>query len=175
MKIDKKITIVGFVAALLVVALYLAKRKEDTRKQELTPEKDQDSKNKNNLTRGQRNNNPFNIRYNSSNSWKGQTGSDGAFCVFDTMAHGIRAGGVLLRNYLKAGKNTIRLILTRFAPSSENNTESYIAHVAKLSGIGENVKLSNGDLWKIAVPMMLIESGYTATPKDKEFFENPNL
>lgn len=124
-------------------------------------------------TRGQRNNNPFNIRYNSKNNWLGQTGSDGAFCVFDTMAHGIRAGGILLRNYLKSGRNTIEKIITVFAPPSDgNNTKQYIADVVRMSGINESKVLSAGELWRLAVPMMWIESRYNATGNDKQSFNN---
>lgn len=172
MKIDKKITIFTLASFFLALFLYLAKKKEDTKNNGSSM---QPTSSGASGTRGQRNNNPFNIRYNAANRWKGQTGSDGAFCVFDTMQHGIRAGGVLLRNYIKAGKNTIRLIISKFAPSTENNTESYIKHVAKLSGIGEDIKLTNNDLWKIAVPMMRIESGYNATSADRQYFDNPNF
>lgn len=129
----------------------------------------------NKQTRGIRNNNPFNIRYSAANNWEGQTGSDGAFCVFSSMPYGIRAGGVLLRKYLKNGANTIEKIISKFAPSSENNTKKYIADVAKMSGINADKVLTDGDLWRIARPMMLIESRYNATDKDKTYFNNPNF
>ena len=175
MKIDNKITIFALAAGFLALFLYLAKKKGVAKRSGRDPRESSAELSGGSATRGKRNNNPFNIRYNAANSWKGQTGSDGDFCVFDTMQHGIRAGGVLLRNYIKAGKNTIRLIISKFAPASENNTESYIKHVAQMSGIGEDVKLSNNDLWRIAAPMMIIESGYSATANDKEYFNNPNF
>lgn len=175
MRISKEITFFAVAAGFLMLFLYLRKKQGFTKISGRDQNSGQMTASGGSGTRGKRNNNPFNIRYNAANSWKGQIGSDGAFCVFDKMSHGIRAGGVLLRNYLKAGKNTIRLILSKFAPSSENNTESYIQHVSQLSGIGENTKLSNNDLWRIAVPMMMIESSYSATLKDREYFENPNF
>lgn len=132
---------------------------------------DENSSSRGSKTRGQRNNNPFNIRYTSANNWQGQVGSDGAFCVFADMASGIRAGGVLLRNYVKSGRNTIDKILRSFAPYSENNTDKYIADVSHISGLDKDKVLSNSDLWQVAVPMMWIESNYRATAADKKSFE----
>lgn len=175
MKISKEITVFALAAGLLALFLYRRKKQDVAKISGRDQNYGHTSSNGGSGTRGQRNNNPFNIRYNSANTWKGQTGSDGAFCVFDTMQHGIRAGGVLLRNYIKAGNNTIRKIISKFAPSNENDTESYIKHVAQMSGTGENEKLTAADLWKIAVPMMRIESGYTATSADRQYFDNPNL
>lgn len=169
----KKITIILLLAGAMGVFLYLSKRKENTSL--ASPENPESNKanNNKNVTRGKRNNNPFNIRYNSANNWIGQLGSDGAFCVFDTLAHGIRAGGVLLRNYLKQGNNTIQKIITRFAPASDgNNTNKYINDVAAASGFDKNQVLAVGDLWRIAAPMMKIESGYIATEKDKQYFNS---
>lgn len=151
------------------ILIFISIRKLDTKKVTNLGYKPSNTGGK---TRGQRNNNPFNIRYNSANNWVGQIGSDGSFCVFDTMPHGIRAGGVLLRNYLKNGNNTIEKILSKFAPASENNTSGYIANVEKMSGINRTTVLKNSDLWRIAVPMMLIESRYSATAEDKKYFEN---
>lgn len=169
----KKITIILLLAGAMGVFLYLSKRKEN--KSLASPDSPELNKANNNInvTRGKRNNNPFNIRYNSSNNWIGQIGSDGEFCIFDTMSHGIRAGGVLLRNYLKQGTNTITKIISKFAPASDgNNTEKYINDVAAASGYDKNRVLAVGDLWRIAAPMMKIESGYIATEKDKQYFNS---
>lgn len=171
MKIDKKLAVFLAIAGLLGVFLYLSKRKGVMKNEKEDRLADEFSSADRSRTRGQRNNNPFNIRYSSANGWKGQVGSDGAFCVFDTMASGIRAGGVLLRNYLKSDRNTIDKILRSFAPSSENNTDKYIADVSRMSGLDKDKVLSNSDLWQIAVPMMLIESNYRATAADKKSFE----
>jgi len=90
----------------------------------------------NSLPRGIRNNNPLNIRYNAKNQWLGQTGSDRVpaekgMCVFTSMHYGIRAAFKLLSNYgRKYGLNTVRSIITRWAPpSDDNNTEAYIKRV----------------------------------------------
>lgn len=82
-----------------------------------------------NISRGIRNNNPFNIR-KSHSRWQGLVpSSDPEFCQFSTMKYGARAGLVLLRNYIKRGFDTPTKIINRFAPSTENDTDSYIRHV----------------------------------------------
>lgn len=75
------------------------------------------------------NNNPLNIRYSPSTKWKGQAGANKGFCVFTDMIYGYRAAIVLLCNYQRKGYDTIRKIITRWAPPSENNTEAYISAV----------------------------------------------
>ena len=71
-------------------------------------------------------NNIFNIRAGKA-QWLGMTGTRRGFVEFDTQEHGIRAWLVLMRNYRRQyGCRTIRQIVTRFAPPSENQTERYI-------------------------------------------------
>ena len=93
------------------------------------------------LPRGIRNNNPLNIV--KGNSWKGERANqtDKRFEEFESMAMGLRAGFVLLRNYIEGTKtrptkfNTIRKIVSRWAPPSENYTQRYIDNVCKWSGL----------------------------------------
>ena len=85
-------------------------------------------------TLGQKNNNPLNIRFNTANNWNGQIGQNKGFCVFSEKKFGIRTGFKLLKNYNANGYNTIEKILHRFAPTTENNTESYINYVCKQTG-----------------------------------------
>ena len=90
------------------------------------------------LPRGIRNNNPLNIR-RSKDQWKGlsKTQNDRSFCQFESLEYGWRAAFYLLTRtyYHKYRLYTIRGIVSRWAPSSENNTEAYIANVARLTGI----------------------------------------
>ena len=95
------------------------------------------------IPRGLRNNNPLNIRKGSV--WVGMKHEqkDDSFVQFASMEYGIRAAFVLLRTYIVNRKlNTIRLVISRWAPASENDTEAYIANVVKWSGIPENYILS---------------------------------
>lgn len=93
------------------------------------------------LPRGIRNNNPLNIV--KGNNWKGERANqtDKRFEEFESMAMGLRAGFILLRNYIEGTKtrptkyNTIRKIIARWAPPSENYTQRYIDNVCKWSGL----------------------------------------
>lgn len=121
-------------------------------------------------SRGDRNNNPLNIRYVASNDWKGQTGSDGAFCQFSSRDYGYRAAFKNLQSYIKNGNNTIKKIITRWAPPSDgNNTTGYIDNVSSRSGIDKDLQIAVTDkdkLFKIVREMAKIES--LLTPTDAE-------
>lgn len=81
--------------------------------------------------RGIRNCNPLNIRI--GNTWMGERPNpdDTEFEQFVNMECGLRAGFCILRRYIKRYRlNTIRLIVSRWAPSSENNTAKYIEAVS---------------------------------------------
>ncbi|EAB2832862.1 structural protein [Salmonella enterica subsp. enterica] len=91
-----------------------------------------------NSPRGIRNNNPGNIRW--GDDWKGlvpkEQRTDKSFCQFIKPEYGIRAMIVILRNYQrKHGLNTISGIINRWAPTNENNTQTYIDSVAKSTGV----------------------------------------
>lgn len=98
------------------------------------------------MTRGQRNNNPGNIRH--GDKWQGLAADqpDSEFCTFSEPRWGIRAIARLLITYQdKYGINTVRGIVSRWAPSSENNTASYIRHVCHLTGMEEDEPLDVHD------------------------------
>lgn len=87
------------------------------------------------LTRGERNNNPGNIRESAGDTtrWSGErdTDDDAAFEEFKTPHDGIRALAKVLLNYQrKHHLQTLREIIARWAPASENNTDSYVRAVA---------------------------------------------
>lgn len=88
-------------------------------------------------TRGIRNNNPLNIRYNPHNNWVGQTGNDGQFCKFSAPKYGVRAAVKILQKYAgKDGKTTVFEIINKWAPSSDgNDTKEYIAIVCDAMNI----------------------------------------
>lgn len=87
--------------------------------------------------RGIRNNNPGNIR-KTRTLWRGEAASqpDPDFVTFTSPAYGIRAIAKILLNYQAAGLNTLRKIVSRWAPPSENNTTAYVAGVAHDVGVG---------------------------------------
>ena len=87
-------------------------------------------------TRGIRNHNPGNIRH-SSDKWLGEVqGSDKAFKTFSTPVYGIRALAKLLLNYeRKYSLNTISGLISRWAPTNENDTTAYVRGVATACGV----------------------------------------
>lgn len=80
--------------------------------------------------RGVRNNNPGNIRKNST-VWMGMAAAqtDSSFVQFVAPEYGIRAIAKIMKSYRALGLNTIREVIRRWAPPSENNTDSYVAAV----------------------------------------------
>ena len=88
-------------------------------------------------TRGELNKNPGNIRC-SNQKFDGEVSPsrDAAFKEFQDYAHGVRAiAKILLTYYRRLGINTIRGILNRWAPSSENDVEAYIKDVCLSTGL----------------------------------------
>ena len=86
--------------------------------------------------RGILNCNPGNIRESAGDrtQWLGErtTDDDKSFEEFVSPEYGIRALAKILINYrTQYGLKTIRQIITRWAPPSENDTEAYIASVSK--------------------------------------------
>lgn len=83
--------------------------------------------------RGIRNNNPLNIR--KGNNWQGERHpqKDKDFEEFENLEMGLRAGFIILRHYMNMHPpvNTVRTIIQRWAPASENDTERYADFVCK--------------------------------------------
>lgn len=97
--------------------------------------------------RGIRNNNPGNIR-RSPDAWLGLAAeqTDPKFFRFNAPLFGIRALAVILRNYQrKHGLKTIREVIGRWAPSSENDTEAYVTAVARATGLAADAALDLED------------------------------
>ena len=131
------------------------------------------------IPRGQRNNNPFNIK-DTTIDWKGETGHDfdPTFEEFISMEMGVRAGMLLLRNYLRKGKNTIGAIITRFAPSSENNTVSYIDYVCSNTKIPHDAIIieRSDNFFKVCKAIIYFESGLTKSVTElRTIYQNHNL
>lgn len=85
------------------------------------------------MSRGIRNNNPGNIERNNT-AWQGMSEdqTDERFITFASPEYGIRAMARVLKNYgRRHGLRTIGQIIGRWAPASENQTNSYIQHVSQ--------------------------------------------
>lgn len=126
------------------------------------------------MSRGLRNNNPLNIRLSGTTRWQGEIrpSSDRSFCQFESMAYGYRAALKLLQNYSKLnGCHTIRTMVSRWAPPSENDTRSYIATVVKLTGIDpdKQINVSNKrQMCALVAAMSQVENGVPAVMADVE-------
>lgn len=83
------------------------------------------------ITRAVRNNNPGNIE--KGLPWKGLAASstDPRFAEFVAPQWGFRAMARILLGDFKEGQNTVRSLISEWAPSTENNTAAYIAAVAR--------------------------------------------
>ena len=119
------------------------------------------------MSRGIRNCNPGNIRQ-SGIFYRGevQPSQDAHFKQFATMAWGYRAMFVLLDTYRKRyGLNTLRGMISRYAPPTENNTESYIAAITEWTGLSADEPLdtrSRRVMVPIVMAMSRIENGIPA-------------
>ncbi|WP_432459401.1 virion protein [Agarivorans sp. QJM3NY_25] len=120
------------------------------------------------LPRGIRNNNPGNLEFNDRVKWQGQIGSDGRFIIFDTPANGLRALGRTLLTYRSrdgvegygsAGVDTITEVINRYAPSSENNTGSYINHVSSQLNVSPDTALEYSDYPNLMAAIIKHENG----------------
>jgi hypothetical protein len=109
--------------------------------------------------RGIRNNNPGNIVYGKFAQSMGATGSDGRFAVFQSMEDGIKAAVKLLEGYVAKGTDTVRKIISKWAPANENNTSAYVDAVAKKLGISADTKLSGDQLGGVANAIFQHENG----------------
>ena len=115
------------------------------------------------LPRGIRNYNPLNIR--KGDNWLGlvAVSTDKAFCQFISMRWGLRAAVIILKKYMtKYNCDTIRKIITRWAPPSENDTEKYVETVCQRTGYRADEKFKFTDktrLCSIIQAMSYVENG----------------
>ena len=94
-------------------------------------------------TLSDRNNNPLNIR-TSGDDWKGASGSNAGFVKFNNPEYGVRAGALnLYASQEKHGNNSVRDIITRWAPPSENDTEAYVQRVSNDLGVSPDDNLGS--------------------------------
>lgn len=120
-------------------------------------------------SRGVRNNNPGNIDYNKANQWQGQLGLEVGvpkprFARFDSPENGLRALGKLLQTYQsKHGLKTVKQIISRWAPSTENDTEAYVRSVEKRTGTAPGAEVNMKDqkvLRGFTEAIVIHENGY---------------
>jgi len=114
---------------------------------------------------GLRNNNPGNLR--PGDNWQGMIGENGGFIQFENIGYGIRALAIDLRTKINNGFDTIDLIIYRYAPPGENDTDAYIGNVigsvVKYTGIPSDRKLypNTDTLYRLIRAIVNVELGTT--------------
>lgn len=103
-------------------------------------------------------NNPLNLRFSKRNNWQGQTGEYKGFCVFKSVAYGFRAAYLNLCSYFRRDIRTVRDIITRWAPPSENSTEQYIRFVSDDCMIDPDKKLTNQSIHDYWTMIMILRA-----------------
>nr|DAG54138.1 MAG TPA: virion protein [Caudoviricetes sp.]DAP75976.1 MAG TPA: virion protein [Caudoviricetes sp.] len=119
------------------------------------------------LPRGLRLCNPCNIRI-STDKFLGevQPSSDKALKEFERNAYGYRAAFRVLLTYItRYHVNTMRGMIARFAPATENHTEAYVNTVAQRAAIDPDKELrtvDKEDLIRMVAAMSYVENGVEA-------------
>jgi hypothetical protein len=119
----------------------------------------------NTLSRGERNNNPLNIRLVNGTTWKGQRilQTDKDFVQFETITFGIRAAFKILAKYIEVYHlKTVEEIVRRWAPASENDTAAYVRSVLQWSHLGgkERISSTNAEqMERLVYAMARVETG----------------
>lgn len=143
------------------------------------------------LPRGIRNNNPLNIRV--GDKWAGLVPCmiirntedidhlvtqvyDKSFCQFESMAYGFRAAAKLLQNYQdRYNLKTIRDIVRRWAPPTENNTEGYIKLVSSYSFLEDSFEINTHNtlhICNLVWAMCVVECGNAYDPMLNDFMQD---
>lgn len=112
-------------------------------------------------SRGIRNNNPLNMKWNSVNNWVGQVGQDsGGYIIFDTAVNGVRAAAKNLRSYSNAGFKSIRQIITRWTQGDSLTVQNnYINYVSGQLKISPDVALNTNNWAALLSAMTYFENG----------------
>lgn len=124
------------------------------------------------LPRGMRNNNPGNLILTMI-PWKGKVpnyeNTDGRFEQFTDYHWGIRAMIKDIQSDIKKGKNTIRKLITEYAPPNENNTNNYIQILSIATGYGTDqvITPTKAVLKPIVMEIAKVENGRTAITSEQ--------
>lgn len=104
-------------------------------------------------------NNPANLRYAAG--YETASTRNGKFAVFPSLDEGVLAAAKQLQIYGTKGINNIHDIISKWAPSNENNTKAYIGHVVNATGRSEFEKLNLNDTRTLAklITAMSVKEG----------------
>lgn len=104
-------------------------------------------------------NNPANLRYAAG--YETASTRSGKFAVFPSLDEGVLAAAKQLQIYGTKDINNIHDIISKWAPSNENNTKAYIGHVVNSTGRSEFEKLNLNDTRTLAklITAMSVKEG----------------
>lgn len=125
------------------------------------------------MSRGIRNCNPGNIR-RSRVRYRGEKhpSQDPDFKQFESMAMGYRAMFILLDTYrVRYGLKSIREMISRYAPPTENHTALYIEAVCDLAGVLPDEEINTRSrhvMVPIVAAMSRVENGCIARRTEVE-------
>ena len=100
------------------------------------------------------NNNPGNLRFVGQ---PGAVNGEKGFAKFQTPEAGLAAMKTLLTKYSSSG-HTLASMINKYAPPSENDTNTYVSQMAKALGVDPNTPLSKINLDKLVQAMAQKES-----------------
>lgn len=126
-----------------------------------------------NLNTAVRNNNPGNIKAAGGKPYQGQVGVSGQFVQFKDVLSGTRALIKTVAQFMAStknggyGLNTVALFLSRYAPSSENNTNAYVRAMCAYTGFEKDqvLKVNKSNVLSIA-GYISIHEGFSVTKAD---------
>ena len=109
--------------------------------------------------RGIRNHNPGNIRH--GDDWQGMRSlqTDRSFVQFVSPEYGIRAMARILKSYERRGLVTVEQIIGTWAPDTENDTDSYVHHVAAVLGVSPDTPVTESDYPVLIAAIIRHENG----------------
>ena len=125
------------------------------------------------MSRGIANRNPGNIR-RSRVRYRGEVrpSRDPDFKQFESMEWGYRAMFVLLDTYrTRYGLKSITQMIARWAPPSENRTQTYIRFVSEAVGVDAHAPIDTRDretMLRFAAAISRIENGLPADMEQAE-------
>lgn len=122
------------------------------------------------------NNNPGNVEFRNQEGaklYQPNPNKKGRFAIFPTQEEGLYQIGRQLQLYDSRGDNTIRKMINKYAPSTENNTAGYIDGIVKQSGYDADKQVDMTDVKLVSALIRGIvraEVG-TAPYTDKQYEE----
>lgn len=122
---------------------------------------------KNYISRGMRNNNPLNVKYNIHNRWIGMEEPDkDGFCTFYKLEYGIRAAmKIIVRYQQHYNIHRVADLIARWSPDGKTIVKNYTSFVEKFVGSTTFDVMNEYSMTDLVTAMALFECGTEAQIK----------